>query len=257
MNLENYYISGLPIKIEGLGVIHQPTLRELFEKGITHNEIILPFIGLEKVFIESDFYSKFQVIKELHTLSELLDKVEGNNVLDIYKSVIESLKLLYKTDDMSYVQMDDIEGILVKCKDYKCAINVNNFDVLCNVIFEMFCVDKQNLFKDDGEVWQENTGSEREKKMIEYFKNKNKKKKEKEILHIWDYINIVTSLGKYTYDQVMNMTYYQLVSSFRTLVSLQKYQEELGYRWSFKFNIEEKQKNWMTEVKLDNSTVKL
>lgn len=256
MDLENYYISGLPIKCKDLGTIYQLTIREMFEIGVTHNELVVPFIALEKVFIESDFYSKFQVLKELHTLSELLKQANSDS-LDIYGSIIESLKLLYKTNDISYVQMENIEGILVECKDYKCAITINNFDSLCNIIFEMFGIDKQNLFKDDGEVWKENTGSDREKKMIEYFKNKNKKKKEKETLNLCDYINIVTNLGNYTYDEVLSMTYYQLISSFKTLVTLQKYNEELGYRWSFKFNIEDKQKNWITEVKLSNSAVKL
>lgn len=256
MNLENYYISGLPIRVEGLGIIYQPKLKEMFEMEMTHNKIVMPFIALEKVFIESDFYSKFQVLKELHTLSELLRQVD-NNTLDIYRNIIESLKLLYRTDDINYVQIESEEGILIKCKDYKCIININNFDILCNIIFEVFCIDKKNLFKEDNEVWKENTGSDREKKMIEYFKNKNKKKKEKETLHLWDYINIVKALNNHTYDDVLNMTYYQLISSFRTSVTLQKYQEELGYRWSFKFNIEDKQKNWMTEVKLDNSTVKI
>lgn len=256
MNLENYYISGLPIKCKDLGIIYQPTIREMFESGITQNELIMPFIALEKVFIESDFYSKFQVIKELYTLSEMLDaaKVE---VLSVYFSVIESLKILYKTNDINFVKMDDCDGILIRCKDYNCAVNVNNFDSLCNIIFEMFCINRNDLFKEDGEIWKENTGCEREKKAIEYFKNKNKKKKEKETLHLWDYINIVANLGNHTYDDVLNMTYYQLINSYRTLVTLQKYNEELGYRWSFKFNIEDKQKNWMTEVKLDNSAVKL
>lgn len=56
-------------------------------------------------------------------------------------------------------------GILIKFDDKKknAFISREDFGLISDLILEMFCIDKKNLFKDDEDEWIENTGSEREK----------------------------------------------------------------------------------------------
>lgn len=267
MQLENYYISGLPIDLTplGLGNIYQPTIKEMFTLGLTHAEILSPFIILEKVYDKSDVFCKFQLIEQFYDIHKQLESVKGmelsevdlSSFVDIYEEIVKSLRVLYQTKDIHWTEIGDKRGILIRNEKGSCLIFNENFSAFSNVVFEMFCINKADLLKeDDGEVWKENTGTQREKELIEYFKEKEKKRKEKERLNLCDYINLITVLGRYKYDDVLNMTYYQLMSAFKGYMQLNNHNEELGYRWSFKYNIEEKQKNWIKESKLDESTVK-
>lgn len=49
--LENYYITGLPIKLsETLGTVYQPTIEELIKFDMANLEIVNPFLVLEKSY---------------------------------------------------------------------------------------------------------------------------------------------------------------------------------------------------------------
>ncbi|HBF3985809.1 TPA: hypothetical protein KOD80_003860, partial [Clostridioides difficile] len=121
----------------------------------------------------------------------------------------------------------------------------------------MFCIDKKNLFKDDEDEWIENTGSERERKLIEHFKEKERKKREKEAYHLCDYINVVQNIDGYVpINEILKMTYWQLINTYKTKIQFKNYNESLGFAWSFKYQTDAEIEHWSKKIKILSSTVK-
>ncbi|HDF2658360.1 TPA: hypothetical protein PC517_002938, partial [Clostridioides difficile] len=79
--LENYYITGLPIKLsETLGTVYQPTIEELIKLDIANLEIVNPFLILEKNYSQlcnNEFFNlkyKYDAIPILDLNMSELDK---------------------------------------------------------------------------------------------------------------------------------------------------------------------------------------
>ncbi|MCC0764815.1 hypothetical protein IR151_17615 [Clostridioides sp. ES-S-0006-03] len=265
--LENYYVTGLPIKLsETLGTIYQPTIRKLIELNMVNLEIVNPFLILEKSYSQLCNEESFELkckydtipILDLMMLTSMKDSSEKVELLS--DKIKKSLSILYKTDIKNIEYMNNIKtGILIKFDDKKknAFISREDFGLVSDLILEMFCIDKKNL-KDDEDKWVENTGSEREKKLIEHFKEKERKKREKEAYHLCDYINIVQNIDGYvSMDEILKMTYWQLINAYKTKIQFKNYNESLGYAWSFKYQTDmDKMKHWSKEIKIQTSTVR-
>ena len=90
--IENYYITGLPINLKELGVIYQPTIKELLLIEMTNKEVVQPFLLHKGIVLGDEDDELKRVLKnfDLFFLSE-------RNLLD---SLIISLKILYKTENI-------------------------------------------------------------------------------------------------------------------------------------------------------------
>ncbi|EGT5447421.1 TPA: hypothetical protein KRM61_000904 [Clostridioides difficile] len=266
--LENYYITGLPIKLsEILGTVYQPTIEELIKFDMANLEIVNPFLVLEKSYSQLCNEESFELkckydaisILDLMMLTSRKDSSEKIELLS--DKIKKSLSILYKTDIKNIEYMNNIKtGILIKFDDKKknAFISREDFELVLDLILEMFCIDKKNLFKNDEDKWIENTGSKREKQLIERFKEKERKRKEKEAYHLCDYINVVQNIDGYiSMNEILNMTYWQLINTYKTKIQFKNYDENLGYAWSFKYQIDtDKMKHWSKEIKIPISTVK-
>ncbi|MBY1968868.1 hypothetical protein KWW45_11750 [Clostridioides difficile] len=265
--LENYYVTGLPIKLsETLGTVYQPTIRELIELNMANLEIVNPFLILEKSYSQLCNEESFELKCKYDTipildLMILTSKKDSSEKVELLSDKIKkSLSILYKTNIKNIEYMNNIKtGILIKFDDKKknAFISREDFGLVSDLILEMFCIDKKNL-KDDEDKWVENTGSEREKKLIEHFKEKERKKREKEAYHLCDYINIVQNIDGYvSMDEILKMTYWQLINAYKTKIQFKNYNESLGYAWSFKYQTDmDKMKHWSKEIKIQTSTVR-
>ena len=147
--LDGYLLGGFPIELDNLGKIYQPTMKELYKSNIDYFELVVPFIILEKVSLKSES-TKFQLLSQFQLVNKISDlKIEGtNNILDIYMKLIDTLKFLYKTDDIDWVEVADRKGILIN-QEKTCLIYEKNFDILCDVIFDMFCIDKKKIIEEE------------------------------------------------------------------------------------------------------------
>lgn len=265
--LENYYITGLPIKVgETLGTIYQPTIEELIKLDMANLEMVNPFLVLEKSYSQLCSEESFELkckydtipILDLMMLTSRKDSSEKVELLS--DKIKKSLSILYKTDIKNIEYMNNIKiGILIKSDDKKknAFISREDFGLVSDLILEMFCIDKKSL-QGDEDKWIENTGSERERKLIEHFKEKERKKREKEAYHLCDYINVVQNIDGYVpIDVILKMTYWQLINVYKTKIQFKNYDESLGYAWSFKYQIgADKMKHWSKEIKIQTSTVK-
>ncbi|MCC0645467.1 hypothetical protein KGF41_14475 [Clostridioides sp. ZZV14-6150] len=266
--LENYYITGLPIKLgDTLGTIYQPTVEELIKLDMANLEIVNPFIILEKTYSKLcneesfDLKCKYDAIPilDLMMLTSKKDSLEPINLIS--EQIKKSLSILYKADIKNIEYMNDIKiGILIKFDDKKdnAFISREDFGLVSDLILEMFCIDKKSILKDDEDKWVENTGSDRERKLIEHFKEKERKKREKEAYHLCDYMNVVQNIDGYVpIGEVLKMTYWQLINAYKTKIQFKNYDENLGYAWSFKYQVDaNKMKHWSKEIKIQTSTVK-
>lgn len=256
--LENYYITGLDIDLKkyNLGVISQPTIKDLLDKGKTNLDFINPMYIIEKTYLEIHKDSDVEIL----TRFDLMCSIDHITQSGVFNSFIGILCTIYKIEpeEINYIEATEVTKGSLFIKDREVVLNSDNYEKLSDVIFEMFYVDKEDFLKEDeDEMWVSKTGSKKEKEMIEYFKNKKKKEREKNSMSLADYINVVCHIKNFIpYREVINLTFYQLMNSYSSLVNFDRYKEELGYRWSFKFNFKDNQKHWSEYIKIKKSAVK-
>lgn len=261
ITLTDKLIAGSDIDLSSkmLGVIHQPKIQDLINININTNNLTELFSVVEHthwkmsrdIFVE-EVPKKFFLA--INTERELIENGKENY------SLIFILSILYNVD-MNDINIDIIDNdIVIYIKNTNILINKDNFDLLLDIVLEMFKIDKKDLHKslNKEDEWIELSGSAREKEMIEFFKQRDRERKEKERLHLSDYINMVVHIGKYSYEYVLSLTYWQLINTLNSLQNIEKYKEMLGYTWSYKFDIKsEDNPHWIKEIKLEQKTIEI
>ena len=260
ITLTDKYITGTDIDLtpKMLGKIHQPKLIDLIDNNIDISSLINFFILVEhthwKIKKESfgfDNTSRFQVALSLER--EFLEQGK------LYSGFVYALSILYNVD-MENISIEKInEEIVLYIPDRSVIIKEANFELLLDTVLGMFYITDSDVHRSfDGRNWIRNTGSEREEELISKFEKRLKKKDEEKKLHLSDYINVVIHLGRYTYDYVLSLTYWQLMNSYNTLVSLDGYKDMLGYTWSYKYNInQDDNPHWSEKAKIKQKTIDL
>ncbi|WP_024620205.1 hypothetical protein [Metaclostridioides mangenotii] len=259
--LENYYITGKDIDLRkyNLGILQQPTINELIDQDMTNNDIVNPFIAVEKIY--NNFMDLGLDIECRFDLSYGIDYIIKD--LNVFEKMLRTLKLIYQLDnidkDIVFVnpsESDDLIQRSLLIKKREVVINKDNFDLLMDIILEMFYVNKKEVIEDQEDDWVEQTGTKEERELIQYFKEKERKKREKEALGLADYITFVChSNGFIPYRDVLNLTFYQLMNSYKALLQMRYYDQELQYRCSFKYNFEKEQEDFIKKLKINKSTV--
>lgn len=242
--LESYLLSGFPIELDTLGKIYQPKLKELYDKKMDYFELIIPFILLEKVSLKSE-NTKFQLLSQFQLINKIPDlKFEGtNNIASIYTKLIDTLKFLYKTEDVEWVEVANRKGILVKQED-ACLIYENNFDKLCDVIFDMFCVDKKKIIEEENKEL-----SDIEKYILEKRKELEVKRPKKNKNPLLTMINYVTHVDETRYDlfNVYDLTIYQLQHIYNTYQKKESYNTYLKVKLTGMSKDDDKVKHWLED----------
>lgn len=258
--LENYYITGKNIDLRkyNLGILHQPTIDELLERNTTNFDIVNPFIAIERMYTNSNFLENGLDIRCKFDLSYALDFMMQD--VNILENILKTLTIIYQLDnieDIKFIRPSDITPAAFLIEQKEVVINEDNFDMLMDILLEMFYINKNEILDNDSEEeWVEQTGTEEEKRIIEYFKNKNRKKKEKEAFDIADYINIICHInGFIPYKDVLDLTFYQLMNSYYNVLQIRQYEEELKYRCSFKYDFKEPQEPLLKTIKISKSSV--
>ena len=248
---EYYYLLGLDIPLEkyGLGNIKQPKIIDFLSKDIGIDSFYFPFMMNDIILAQSKDIDSMKKIKEsLGDLTFLLMNCIQSNRTDMMESLIKSLGFLYQTDEINIT-----DKLTIKVEDYE--IDNSNFNILCNVVLEMLKIDKSKM-KLNQATKREMTEIEKEfeRRRLEYEKRISKNKKEKDLTML-DIINIVVHTSSFKYEDVVNMTLYQLKNSFDVLTKKDAYDTTLMYMVSPKFEIKEKQEHWIEKIKINKSTL--
>lgn len=220
-NVEHYLLSGLPIKHKSIGTIYQPKLEYLISENIDYIHLIQPFIVIKKL-INKTQNEYLDLIEQFYHISKIEQINDNNSVKFLYEEIITSMKILYRCDDINFVSVGEIKGILIKQEESYLITN-DNMDEFLNIIFKMFCIDIDKILEEDKKEL-----SDIEKYILskrEEYKPKLKKKKDAISLMV----TYVTHCDGSRYDlyNIWGLTIYQLNHAFETFKKKEKYDVNL------------------------------
>lgn len=263
---------GLPIKLDENVTLYQPTLNEMIEQGFMIENILEPFITLDKRNFENeennDKINNFDMLfvqlilaymQYLDTEKDNINKLTLSNWINsdksnilVIKRLIEVIKFLCKTNDVSLYLENIVNGtldttdknyILIN-KSYK--INRDNFEdfkkLVCEILDTEIKIEKkpQKKSEEENELLSlfEKKKSEYEKK----YKKKPKKDKNKDNLTIFTLINYIIHYkdSQYNYDTIRNLTIYQIKNTFKYYQNQEMYELDMKYRTSGNFKMDKK-----------------
>lgn len=234
---EYYYMTGLPVKLNhGLGEIHQPRLFDFMENDITVEEFAQPFCARVDVI---DFGDDDKIKDMLKVLKDFdLFFVDKSSMMD---KLIKSLSMLYKTDE---IHLDLRRQCILVGESI--IINRDNFTYLADVVLNMLCMEKPKK--------QENKrkyADDYRQKLWEKMQRYRLEKEKKNAITFLDIVNfVVHSNSVIDYERVYNLTYYQLVNTYTTLMVKTGYEEHMMYRTSGQFKMEGEVKHWGVQSRI-------
>ena len=262
---------GLPIKLDENTMLYQPTLNEILEKDFHIENILEPFIALDKrnfkneekndkvdnfniLFIQVILgYIQFLTDEPTKTPPSLKEWIESaNSDWLVVKKLIRVLKFLCKTEDI-ILQMSDFskenenslnENYILINKSYK--INRDTFedlkDLVCEILDTEINIERKK--EEDVDVSEIGDLFEQKRKQYEkkYGKKKQKKEKNKDNLTIFTLINYIIHYEntQYDYNSIKQLTIYQIKNTFKYYHSQEMYQLDMKYRTSGNFKMENK-----------------
>ena len=220
-NVEHYLLSGLPIKHKSIGTIYQPKLEYLISENIDYIHLIQPFIVIKKL-INKTQNEYLDLIEQFYHISKIEQINDNNSVKFLYEELITSMKILYRCDDINFVSVGEIKGILIKQEESYLITN-DNMDEFLNIIFKMFCIDIDKILEED-------------KKELSDIENifclsvksiKPKLKKKKDAISLM--VTYITHCDGSRYDlyNIWGLTIYQLNHTFETFKKKEKYDVNL------------------------------
>jgi hypothetical protein len=257
IDFEYYYLSGknIPLRKYKLGVIKQPTLNQFIDLEIDVTRFLQPFILDKNVIFNNN-----------KDMSNLLDDVKDLSFLFLYEqltkhsiisNLLSSLSVIYNSTNV-YVSKSSISIIVESGIDgEKYVIDDTNFHILSTVVCEMMGINKKDMKSSELKTEMTDIEREFERRRQKYMQMQNSNKpKKSEGYTILDIANIVIHFSGLSYNEVFDMTIYQLKNSFKILVKKDNYMVNLLHRISQKFDTsKEKFVHWTDEAKLDISTL--
>lgn len=230
---------GQPIDIPNFGTIYPPKLSDFLK------------------FDYSKFKASFSVRKDIYidNTNDDYDKIKDFDLIiftNMMDNLIQSLKILYKTDKIEFEppKDNDIDSIAISINvdDNKYYLNRNNYTEFADMI--LITLHEGNNIADEG-VKKELTEIElkMERKRREFERKKRLKEieqnKDKDQLTIFDLANyLIHTDSKFNYENVLNLTIYQLINSFQLYQQRENYNLFMKYKTSGNFKIEDDIKHW-------------
>lgn len=260
---------GLPIKLDKNVILYQPTLNEVLEKGFMIENILEPFITLDKRNFENEQNNEkinnfdMLFIQMILAYMQYLEKEKDNkltlsewvnsdksNVL-VVKRLMEIIKFLCRTNDV-ILHMEDLskgllgdteENYILINKSYK--INRDTFEDFKNLVCEILDTEiniekKPQKSKEESEL--DRLFEERRLAYEKKFKKKQKREKNKDNLTIFTLINYIIHYKdtQYDYNSIKKLTIYQIKNTFKYYHSQEMYELDMKYRTSGNFKMDKK-----------------
>lgn len=260
---------GLPIKLDKNVILYQPTLNEVLEKGFMIENILEPFITLDKRNFENEQNNEkinnfdMLFVQMILAYMQYLEKEKDNkltlsewvnsdksNVL-VVKRLMEIIKFLCRTNDV-ILHMEDLskgllgnteENYILINKSYK--INRDTFEDFKNLVCEILDTEiniekKPQKSKEESEL--DRLFEERRLAYEKKFKKKQKREKNKDNLTIFTLINYIIHYKdtQYDYNSIKKLTIYQIKNTFKYYHSQEMYELDMKYRTSGNFKMDKK-----------------
>lgn len=147
MEISGYLSLGVPIPVEGLGTIHQPTLEEIMKKYENTDDLFFPYIIGKDLYKDCFTEEMFSTVKDFDLFflinNEGKPLIEGKKTKYLITDLLLSLKLFFDTEDIKLVYEDEL--ILIN-NEYK--LTRYNYDKLCKIILVIGMKEKVKLKKE-------------------------------------------------------------------------------------------------------------
>ncbi|MGL5191668.1 MAG: hypothetical protein ACRC7S_18665 [Cetobacterium sp.] len=249
MGLEYYYLFGLDIPLDrhNLGVIKQPKLIDYINNKSEVEMFYLPFVMNDIIINQSEDNEVLNELKKkIGSLTFMLMNCYQSSRFDVLMSLINSLSLLYRCESKIN------EDFSISVGDVR--IDDSNFDILSDLVLEMSKIDKSKIkFNKVSKKEMTEIEKEFERRRKKYLEQSKNKKRDNE-LNILDISNIIIHGTKFSYEDVLNMTVYQIKNTFNAMNSKEGYEVGTLYRVSPKFEANKESLNhWSEKVKIDKS----
>ncbi|MGL5718480.1 MAG: hypothetical protein ACRCX2_36085 [Paraclostridium sp.] len=252
MGLEYCYLFGLDINLDkyGLGTIKQPVLKNYIVQNVNIEMFYIPFIYVNMIIDKSENSDDVRkIVNKLGTFNFLIKTCLESKNISVLIAIQESLKFLYRTDN---IRFGENANIIINDEIF---INNDNFDILSTIIFEMIKIDKSKIKFDKDKKELSDIEKEFERRRKEHLERIGKAKNE-DSLTILDLSNIVIHSGLFNYDEVLNMTIYQIKNSFEAITKKDSFDINMMHRVSPKFEVsKEKVEHWTEKIKIDKSSL--
>lgn len=227
---EELLLMGLPIYINKVGKIYQPTINKIITIGEkNYFNLISPLIINENYLVDE--------YKDMDFYDVLFLK---NNYIFLQQTMV-ALSLFFKQD----ISIGANSTNLIFKIGNDGIINKNNFPIVQNVIKKIHCIKEPEIEKLPKNMTDE---QKRIHEKMQYHRNRVAKR---ESPTLKDIINIVMHGGSsfIPYKTIGEFTYYQLINSYHVILSMNSYNEYLQYKTSMKFEVEEDLPHWTKIIK--------
>lgn len=255
------------LELDELGTIHPLKVRYILkmgDKGLS--SFLIPFILKIKDYENNEDCKR--IVNKMNGIKKIIKRemVSLDYILlddDIYMRLllIESLKLLYKTDNVKPYLINDISGFDVGITvNDEIKINHINWSELCSIVRKLMRneeIKKEETTHEVQVLHDENKAILEEYKRLEeqYKKDEEerlKKLAEKNKLSLREIITVVAKDNGWNYNNIFDMTYYQLVNAYKSIMYSDDYNFNTKLYTSYKYNTENMELNhWSKKIKED------
>lgn len=259
---------GLPIKLNDKVSIYQPTLREILENDFSFEELIEPFMTLDKQNFESEkdneSLNNFDIffLQILMGYIDVLKKNENINLYDwlnsplsnglVIKRLIKVFRFLFRTDDIDLYICDGIldnpkDNYILINKSYK--INRETYEEIKWIVCDIFDTDMKIEKKKPVSEEEDELAKRFAQKKAEYEKAYGREArtgKNKDKITIFTLVNYIVNnkYSQYDYNSVQDLTIYQVKNTFKYYQSQEVYDIDMQYRTSGQFKMDKKNEHW-------------
>ena len=237
----NILLFGLPIELEhGLGTIRQPILKDFNSFDLNR---FLRVFNIDKLFPQKEFES-FKALDKIILFSSITKDGVGKG---LYNDFFKSLSMLYETEDIKLVIDNTKENfdqytIII---DGIHKIDRHNFGYLCGIVQQITGSEVQT--NEQGEMTELEKKIAQRKREFELAHPK----KEEDNYNIYDLANYIihTDGTTFTYQNIQELTIYQLKNTFQMYSLKESYNTFMQYKTSGSFEIDEERKHWFFNKK--------
>lgn len=233
-------ISGknIDLKKYNLGIIRQPKVDD-FMNELDMIDFLKPFYLVRSWDVNGIFKDK-----EVPFTFFLVVSSENAEILE---TLMVSLKLLYDTDEVNFIDVGNDEYKIIIQKDDKpfAFIDDSNFNHLCKVILKILYYDEPVADKEDDIQGDE--------ELIKIVKQKEKeyeeKQRDKNTIHFEEIVRRVIHMKRCNYEDIKNLTIWQLQDTYKSYLFMDN--EMLNWQFASSGNFKvNKIKKWQDETKI-------
>lgn len=242
MILSKYLVTGESIDLRkyNLGIIKQPTVDDFMSQENDLIEFMKP-IYLERSWIVNN------LLKD-NAMPFTFYIAVCNENKEMLTYLINFLKLLYNTEDIKFISLDDGDlKIIIRIEETPVAfIDDSNFDTLCEISLKIL-----GYPEPEPESKNKIQGDDEMVKMIKRAEEEyNKRHKEDNTVNFEELVRRVIHMKNCSYFDVKNYTVWQIQDTYKSLILKKNEDVQCMLASSGNYKMDKKMKSWMDETKL-------